>query len=145
MWTSAAAGYVIFHSGRILQPRGPPLRSPANPVHAGIAYRAGSAGSCSAVFHRDLLSVLNLPRLPALHAISSYLPHPPDGYVLFIYVARIVYDAGSSGDKLPLDRSISFLRSFPATIPQAVANCRLIRSTTANCTSQPRTDDFESQ
>ena len=32
----------------------------------------------------------------------------------------LVYDVGSSGYKLTLDRSISFLRSFPATISQVL-------------------------
>ena len=62
----------------------PPLRSLSNPVHAGFADRAGSAGSRSAVLHRDLLGVLNLPCLSALHAVSSHLLHPPNGNVPFM-------------------------------------------------------------
>ena len=62
----------------------PPLRSLPNPVHASIADRAGTAGSRSTVLHRDLLGVLNLPCLPALHAVSSHLLHPPNGYVPFM-------------------------------------------------------------
>ena len=109
-----------FHSAEFCRRAVPSLRSLSNPVHAGIAHRAGSAGSRSAVLHRDLLGVLNLPCLPALHAVSSHLLNPPNGYVPFMQVAGLVYDAGSSGDKLTLDRSISFLHSVPPAIPQAL-------------------------
>ena len=73
-----------FHSAEFFRRAVSPLRSLSNPVHACIAHRAGSAGSRSAVLHRDLLGVLNLPCLPALHAVSSHLLNPPNGYVPFM-------------------------------------------------------------
>ena len=40
--------------------------------HRGPAKAALAAGGRSAIFHCDLLSLLNLTRLAALHAVSSH-------------------------------------------------------------------------
>ena len=79
---SEAQDMSSFHSEEFSRRAVPPLRSPANPAHAVIADRAGSAGGRSAVLHRDLLGVLNLPCLPALHAVYSHLLHRTNRSVL---------------------------------------------------------------
>ena len=49
----------------------------------------------------------------------------------------LVYDAGSSGDKLTLDRSISFLHSVPAAIPQALRGIDFTPARTHDSSEDP--------
>ena len=79
---SEAQDMSSFHSDEFSRRAVLPLRRPANPVYASNSDRAGTAGSRSAILHRDLLGVLNLPCLPALHAVYSHLLHRTNRSVL---------------------------------------------------------------